>query len=160
MAIPVFVLLGFAAWTMLTLIGSIGVCGWSRILTGRTSIAEWYDNTPRSGDWYQRAVRAHINCVETLPIYGAIAVTLVVAGLTRPFVDGIALTILVTRIGQTLVHIVLPTSNTSASLRFALFSIGRHDDDGHPDRRSYDLMTAIGAKATCRPCRRMSAVRG
>jgi uncharacterized MAPEG superfamily protein len=63
-----------------------------------------------------------MNCVETLPVYGAIVLTLVVTGLTSPFMDGIALTILVTRIGQTLVHIVLPPSNTSASLRFALFS--------------------------------------
>jgi hypothetical protein len=50
MTIPVFVLLGFAAWTLLTLVGSIGVYRWSRILTRRTSIAEWYDNAPRSSD--------------------------------------------------------------------------------------------------------------
>jgi uncharacterized MAPEG superfamily protein len=123
MTIPVFVLLGFAAWTMLTLIGSIGVYRRSHILTGRTSIAEWYDNTPRSRRLVSTcAVPAHMNCVETLPVYGAIVLTLVVTGLTSPFMDGIALTILVTRIGQTLVHIVLPPSNTSASLRFVLFS--------------------------------------
>jgi hypothetical protein len=29
MTIPVFVLLGFAAWTMLTLIGGIGVNRWT-----------------------------------------------------------------------------------------------------------------------------------
>ena len=40
MNIPVIVLLGFAAWTLLTLFSSIGVYRWSRILTGRTSIAE------------------------------------------------------------------------------------------------------------------------
>jgi uncharacterized MAPEG superfamily protein len=79
-------------------------------------------STKASPDWYQRAVRAHMNCVETLPVYGAIVLTLVVTGLTSPFMDGISLTILVTRIGQTLVHIVLPPSNASASLRFALFS--------------------------------------
>jgi uncharacterized MAPEG superfamily protein len=123
MNIPVFVLLGFAAWTMLTLIGSIGVYRWSRILTGKTSIAAWYDSAPRSSDWYQRAVRAHMNCVETLPVYGAIVLALVATGLTSPLMDAIALTILVTRIGQTSVHIALPPSNTAASLRFALFSV-------------------------------------
>jgi uncharacterized MAPEG superfamily protein len=122
MTIPVFVLLGFAAWTLLTLVGSIGVYRWSRILTRRTSIAEWYDNAPRSSDWYQRAVRAHMNASRLCPSMEAIVLTLVVTGLTSPFMDGIALTILVTRIGQTLVHIVLPPSNPSASLRFALFS--------------------------------------
>jgi hypothetical protein len=33
MNVPVLVLLGFAAWTLLTLFGSIGVYRWSRILT-------------------------------------------------------------------------------------------------------------------------------
>jgi hypothetical protein len=41
MNVPVFVLLGFAMWTLLTLFGSIGVYRWSRILTGRASISEW-----------------------------------------------------------------------------------------------------------------------
>jgi hypothetical protein len=44
MTIPAFVLLGFAAWTWLTLVGSIGVYRWSFILTRRTSVAEWYDS--------------------------------------------------------------------------------------------------------------------
>jgi hypothetical protein len=40
MTIPVWVLLGFAAWTLLTLFTTIGVYRWTRILTGRTSIAK------------------------------------------------------------------------------------------------------------------------
>ena len=35
---PVWVLLGFAAWTLLTLFTTIGVYRWTRILTGRASI--------------------------------------------------------------------------------------------------------------------------
>ena len=46
MNVPVLVLLGFAAWTLLTLFGSIGVYRWRRILTGRASIAEWRADLP------------------------------------------------------------------------------------------------------------------
>ena len=69
MSIPVLVLLGFAGWTLLTLFGSIGVYRWSRILTGRVAIAEWRADVPQGSERYQRAMRAHMNCVENLPIY-------------------------------------------------------------------------------------------
>jgi hypothetical protein len=59
MNMPVLVLLGFAAWTLLTLFASIGVYRWSRILTGRASIAEWRADLPQGSDWDQRAMRAH-----------------------------------------------------------------------------------------------------
>jgi hypothetical protein len=41
MTIPMWVLLGFAAWTLALLIGSVGVYRWSLILTGRASVSEW-----------------------------------------------------------------------------------------------------------------------
>ena len=68
MNIPVLVLLGFAAWTLLTLIASIGVYRLSRVLTGRASMAEWRADLPQGSEWYQRAMRAHMNCVENLPV--------------------------------------------------------------------------------------------
>ena len=50
MTIPVLVLLAFAAWTLLTLFGSVGVYRWSRILTGRASIAEWRADLPQGSE--------------------------------------------------------------------------------------------------------------
>jgi hypothetical protein len=38
MTIPVWVLLGFAAWTLLTLVTTVGVYRWARILTSRAAI--------------------------------------------------------------------------------------------------------------------------
>ena len=122
MSIPVLVLLGFAAWTLLTLFGSIGVYRWSRILTGRASISEWRADVPQGSDWYQRAIRAHMNCVENLPIYTALVVALVATGLQSSTIDRLAVAILAARVGQTLTHIVLPPTNAVTSLRFALFS--------------------------------------
>lgn len=121
MNVPVLVLLGFAAWTMLTLFSSIGVYRWSRILTGRASIAEWRADLPQGSDWYQRAMRAHMNCVENLPVYAAIVVALMATDLQSSVVDRLAVTMLAARIGQTVAHIALPPTNAATSLRFALF---------------------------------------
>lgn len=122
MKVPVLVLLGFAGWTLLTLFGSVGVYRWSRILTGRASIAEWQADVPQGSEWYRRAMRAHMNCVENLPIFTALVVAMVVTGVTSSVIDGLAVAILVGRIGQTIVHIALPPTNTAATLRFMLFS--------------------------------------
>ena len=69
MNIPVLVLLGFAVWTLLILTITVGVYRWHRILTGRSSIAEWRADLPQGSEWYQRGVRARMNCVENLPVY-------------------------------------------------------------------------------------------
>jgi uncharacterized MAPEG superfamily protein len=121
MNVPVLVLLSFAAWTLLTLFGSVGVYRWSRILTRCASIAEWRADAPQGSEWYQRAMRAHMNCVENLPIFGALVIALMATGLQRPSIDALSLTLLLARIPQTLVHIVAPPSNVYVALRFALF---------------------------------------
>ncbi len=41
MTVPVWVLLLFAAWTLLLLFLTVGYFRWSRILTGRATIREW-----------------------------------------------------------------------------------------------------------------------
>jgi uncharacterized MAPEG superfamily protein len=123
MSVPVFVLLSFAAWTLLTLFGSIGVYRWSRILTGRASIAEWRADTPQGSEWYQRAMRAHMNCVENLPVFGALVVALIATGLQSLLIDALCVTFLVARIGQTIVHVGTPPTNSWAALRFALFFV-------------------------------------
>jgi hypothetical protein len=117
MSIPVMILLGYAAWTLLILVGSIGIYRWSCIVTGRASIAEWRADLPQGSDWYQRAMRAHMNCVENLPIYTAIVVALMATRLQG------SIAILPARIGQTLTHIVLPPTNAVTSLRFGFFCI-------------------------------------
>ena len=68
-------------------------------------------------------MRAHMNCVENLPIFGAIVVALMATGLQSPSVDALSVALLLARIGQTLVHIVAPPTNVWAALRFALFFV-------------------------------------
>ena len=123
MNIPVMVLLGFAAWTLLILVGTIGIYRWSLIVIGRASIAEWRADLPQGSNWYQRAIRAHMNCVENLPIYTAIVVALMATGLQSSTIDHLAVAILPARIGQTLTHIALPPTNAVISVRFGFFCI-------------------------------------
>lgn len=135
MNIPAAVLLGFAAWTLLTLIVSIGIFRWSRILTGRASMVEWRTDLPQGSDmhqraiqaqssgWYQRATRAHMNCVENLPVYGAIVVVLMAMGLQSVLIDRLAVVMLAARVVQTLIHIVMPPTNTATSLRFTFYFV-------------------------------------
>jgi uncharacterized MAPEG superfamily protein len=123
MTIPLWVLLGFAGWTLFILFATVGSYRWSRILSGRTAIAAWRADEQQGSGWYRRAVRAHMNCVENLPLYTAIVVALVAARLTGPVFDALAITILVARICQSSVHMLLEQTNTIAAIRFALFFI-------------------------------------
>src|SRR4051812_4851144 len=123
MIIPVWVLLGFAAWTLLILFSTVGVYRWSRILTGRTGIAQWRADEQQGSEWYRRAIRAHMNCVENLPIYTAIVVSLLAAGVTSPILDGLAITILVARICQSSIHLLLEQTNVVAAVRFVFYFV-------------------------------------
>jgi uncharacterized MAPEG superfamily protein len=123
MNVPAFVLLGFAGWTVLTLFGSIGVYRWSRILAGRASISEWRADAPQGSEWYQRAMRAHMNCVENLPIFGALVVALMASGVQSSSVNALCVAVLLARIGQTVIHIGAPPTNVWAALRFSLFFV-------------------------------------
>jgi uncharacterized MAPEG superfamily protein len=123
MNIPVLVLLAFAAWTLLAVAGSIGVYRWTLILSGRASIAEWRADIPQGSNWYRRAMRAHMNCVENLPVYAAIVVALMATGIRNAFVDDLAVAMLVARIAQTSVHVALPSGSIAASFRFAFYFV-------------------------------------
>lgn len=121
MSIPLWVLLGYAAWTLLILFATVGVYRWGCILTGRTEIAEWRADEIQGSDWYRRAIRAHQNCLENLPIYTALVVILVAAQLNSPAIDGLAIALLVARVCQTLIHLSAEQTNILASLRFGFY---------------------------------------
>ena len=121
MSIPVWALLGFAAWTLLLLLGTVGVYRWSRILTGRVPIREFRADRVEGDDFYRRAMRAHANCVENLPVFGAIVFALHAAEIDSPLADGVSLAILAARVAQSLVHVSFAQTNAVVSVRFAFF---------------------------------------
>ena len=119
--VPVLVLLGYAAWTLVTLFATIGLYRWCRILTGRASIGEWRADVVQGCDWYRRAMRAHMNCIENLPVYTAIVVAVTATGLRSVAIDRLAVALLAGRIAQTVVHVALPATESAAAMRFAFF---------------------------------------
>jgi uncharacterized MAPEG superfamily protein len=116
-------LLGFAAWTVLLLLATVGVYRWSRILTGRVPIRNFRADQIEGEDWYKRAMRAHANCIENLPVFGAIVFALYAGNIASSLVSTLATAILIARIVQSLVHVCFVQTNTVASIRFAFFSV-------------------------------------
>ena len=123
MTIPVWMLLGFAAWTALLLLLTVGIYRWSRIFTGRVAIRNFPADAAGGEEWYRRATRAHANCIENLPVFGAIVFGLYVGNVTGPLVDALAVSVLVTRVCQSLVHVCFVHSNTVAAVRFSFFFV-------------------------------------
>jgi len=121
LSIPVWVLLGFAVWTVLLLFGTVGVYRWSRILTGRIPIREFKADQVEGRDWYKRAMRAHANCVENLPVLGALVFALYISGTGGKGIDAASLLIIAARLPQSLVHVCFIQTNFVASLRFGFY---------------------------------------
>lgn len=123
MSTPVLALLGFALWTLFILLAAVGSYRWVRILTGKTRISEWTAD-PNAGDrWYPRAMRAHMNCIENLPVFGAIVFAIESAGASSVLLDGLSVVVLAARIVQSTVHITREQTDTVVSVRFAFFFI-------------------------------------
>jgi uncharacterized MAPEG superfamily protein len=123
MTIPVWMLLGFAAWTALLLLSTIGVYRLSRVLSGRAGMADFPADRIEGDDWYRRSMRAHANCVENLPVFAAIVLALCAGDVSGPHVNGLSIAILIARVMQSCVHICLPQTNAVVTVRFTFFLI-------------------------------------
>lgn len=123
MPVPVWVLLSFAVWTVLLLFGTVGVYRWSRILTGRVPIREFKADQVEGSDWYKRAMRAHANCVENLPVVGALVFALYASGTAGRSIDAAALLIIAARVPQSLVHVCLVQTNAVVTVRFGFYLV-------------------------------------
>ena len=123
MSIPVWVLLAFAVWSMLVLILTVGTYRWGLIFAGRVQVNQFRADKIEGSDRYRRAMRAHLNCLENLPIYGAIVLVIVVSGAESPTLDALALTLIGARIAQTLIHVSREQTNLLAYLRFGFFFV-------------------------------------
>jgi len=123
MSMPVWMLLGFAAWTVLLLVSTVGVYRWSLILAGRAPISSFRADQVEGADRYKRAMRAHANCIENLPVFGAIVIALHIGNVGGTLVDGLSAVILVARLLQSLVHVGFVQSNAVTAVRFGFFLV-------------------------------------
>ncbi len=123
MSTPLWVLLAFACWTLIVLMIGVGISRWSLILTGRAQLTDFPGDTTHGSTAYRRAVRAHANCVENLPVYGAIATTAFAAQTTGATMDMLAFVFMGARICQTAIHMAFVETNTAVFVRFSFFTV-------------------------------------
>jgi len=123
MPIPVWMLLAFAVWTVALLFATVGIYRWSHILTGRVPMRDFKADQVEGADWYKRAMRAHANCVENLPVFGALVFVLFVSGTTGPGVDLACMVIMGARVVHSLVHVAALQTNAVVSVRFAFYLV-------------------------------------
>ena len=123
MTIPQWTLLGFAAWTLALLMATVGVYRWGNILFAKAAIASFRSDALEGAGWYQRGTRAHANCIENLPVFGAIVYVGSVVGLQGLMVDALCIAILASRVVQSLVHISHEQTNAFVAVRFSFYSV-------------------------------------
>lgn len=116
-------LLAFAAWPLVLLLTTVAVYRWRRILTGRVAIKDFRADQVEGLDWYKRAMRAHANCIENLPVFGAIVFVLFAARIDGSTVDTLCIAIMAARVAQSLTHVSVPQTNPVVALRFSFYLV-------------------------------------
>jgi uncharacterized MAPEG superfamily protein len=121
MTTPLWCLLGFVAWTLLLLLG-IAAARVGAVLRGQKKANEFASGVPHGGDAYWRLNRAHLNCLENLPIFATVVLVATVAGVRAAILDTIARVYLAARVGQSLTH-VASGSVIAVNVRFTFFAV-------------------------------------
>lgn len=122
MAWSLWSLLGFWTWTLLTVVVGIGVPRLHAIFVGKVQPSALRADVKHGSERFQRTQRAHMNCVENLPVFAALVLTARSAGLDDSTFEVLALIVLPARIAQTLVHIA-SGRNRAVLARFSFFLI-------------------------------------
>lgn len=121
MTVPGWVLLAFALWTLALLAATVGVHRWYGILTRRANFATWSEYRIEGPGWYRRALRAHANCVENLPVYAALVLVAFIGNIDHAALDMLAVTLMVARVLHSTVHIAFEQTNAVTAVRSGLF---------------------------------------
>ncbi|HYW04877.1 MAG TPA: MAPEG family protein [Gammaproteobacteria bacterium] len=118
MSVSLTALLGFASWTLLLLI-LMAFMRVGMVLSGRKQPHEFAPDGSDMPPFGQRLTRAHANCLENLPIFGALILVAVFSGKTS-VTDPLALWFLLARVLQSLVHLIRVNA-PMVNLRFLFY---------------------------------------
>jgi uncharacterized MAPEG superfamily protein len=115
-------LLAFALWTIALLALTIGIVRWGLIFSGKAALNAFPGDEPHGSPFYRRATRAHANCIENLPVFGAIVTAAEAIGAQSGTLDALAVAVIVARVGQTTTHLV-SGSSTAVGIRFSFLIV-------------------------------------
>lgn len=105
MHIPLLCLLGFVVWTALLVLIGIAVPRIAATLRGEAPPQGFLADERHGSERYRRTMRAHVNCVENLPLFAAVVLTGAVVHAGSPLMDTLALTFMGARVAHTLIHV-------------------------------------------------------
>jgi len=123
MSLSLWMVLGFSGWTLLALLAGVGVRRWTLILRGEAALTSFPGDVPHGSTAYRRAVRAHANCLETLPIFAGVVLVATVAGRGSRTMDVLAAVTLGARMLQTSVHMLFEETSRTVAVRFTFFLV-------------------------------------
>jgi uncharacterized MAPEG superfamily protein len=95
----------------------------SQIATRQAAIREFAYPEMKGRDWYKRAMRAHGNCVENLPVYGAVVVAIVASGIRAPMLDLLACVMLGARVVHSVIHVAFEQTSKVLVARSSFFTV-------------------------------------
>ena len=94
----------------------------SQVVTGAKQPNEFPSGVPHGGDAYWRLNRAHLNCIENLPLFASVVVVGTLAGLKAPLFDTFARVYLGARLGQSMTHLS-SGGNLAINVRFTFYLV-------------------------------------
>ena len=123
MTLSLWMLLGFAGWTLLIMVVGVGTYRWLLIFKGEAALTSFPGDVAHGSPAYRRITRAHANCIENLPVFAVIVLVAAVAGINPPPMGLLAAVTLAARIAQSSIHMFLSESNGTVGVRFSCFLI-------------------------------------
>ena len=121
MTTPLYALIGFVFWTSFLLVG-IAAMRVSKVVAGQAGPGDFPAGVQHGSDFYWRWNRAHANCLENLPIFGAVVLAAAAAGFASPGFDTCARVFMGARIGQSVAHIS-SGSAPAVNIRFGFYLV-------------------------------------
>jgi uncharacterized MAPEG superfamily protein len=114
------VLLGFVGWTLILLI-LMEAIRTGLVLKKAVPANGFTPDNANLSPFMQRLARAHANCLESLPVVGALLLAAIATGKTA-LTDPLAPWLLAARVFQSCVHLA-SLSEAAVSVRFAAFAV-------------------------------------
>ena len=119
MSVSMMALLCFAIWT-LAMVFVFGSWRVSQVVLRGAHPAAFPHGGSEGPGWVQRAHRAHLNCVENLPVFATLVLIGAVIALDDPIFEYAAAAVVPLRMGQSVTHISSGRGR-AVQLRFSFF---------------------------------------
>lgn len=122
MTMSQWALLGFVAWTVTLLVVCIGVPRVTAVARNEARANSFNPNVPHGSDRYQRGMRAHLNCVENLPVFASLVLLGTLVAIPSSLFQLAAFAVLPARVLQSVAHIA-SGRNRAVLVRFVFFCV-------------------------------------